>query len=406
MNACDSNLIADNLSRQGLSPADDPKNADLIILNTCSVRHQAEHKAASFLGRLKPLKKMNPDLKIVVAGCMAERLKNDLRKRFPIVDLVIGAPHIERFADILSEELGIPPASPCAGPVMDRKSGVSSCVTIMRGCGNFCSYCIVPYVRGPEISRAAGEIVPEIEGLVAAGARDVTLLGQNVNSYTDGTLDFAGLLEKIHGIKDLLRIRFMTSHPKDLGERLIDAVAGLDKVCEHVHLPLQSGSDKILSAMNRRYTVAHYRARMEALKKKVPGISITTDILVGFPGETEDDHRQTVRLIEEIGFDSMFVFKYSPRPGTAAARLADDVPLATKEERLAEVLALGNRLSTQKNAILIGTVQDVLLERTDEGRTRTNTKVFIPTHAQAGSVGRCIPVRITEGKINSLIGQV
>lgn len=403
MNSSDSDMIAGHLLRQGYSPADDPENSDIIILNTCSVRQQAEHKAASFLGRLEPLKKKNNDLKIVVAGCMAERAGKELKKRFPMIDCVIGAKNIGNIAEILSGELGIETGAPAPAP---GKSAVSSFVTIMRGCGNFCSYCIVPYVRGPETSRNAGEIISEVETLAASGARDVMLLGQNVNSYNDGALDFAGLLEKMNGVKDILRVRFMTSHPKDLSERLIDAMAGLEKVCEHVHLPLQSGSDRILEAMNRKYTAARYVSIVEALKRKVPGVSITTDILVGFPGETKDDHRRTVRLIEDIGFDSLFVFKYSPRPGTAAATLPDDVPRPVKEERLAEVLALGNRLSAQKNAIVKGTVQEVLLERTNEGRTRTNKKVFIPAHANEGLVGRCIPVRITEGKINSLIGEV
>jgi tRNA-N(6)-(isopentenyl)adenosine-37 thiotransferase enzyme MiaB len=305
MNANDSDLIAGHLLRQGFSSSDDPKKADLIILNTCSVRQQAEHKAASFLGRLEPLKKKNKDLKIVVAGCMAERAGKELQKRFPIVDLVIGAKKIGNFAAMLSDELGIEAGTPAPAP---GRSAVSSFVTIMRGCGNFCSYCIVPYVRGPETSREAGEIVSEVEALAAAGARDVMLLGQNVNSYKDGALDFAALLEKINGVKDVQRVRFMTSHPKDLGERLIDAMAGLDKVCEHVHLPLQSGSNRILEAMNRKYTAARYVSIVEALKRKIPGASITTDILVGFPGETEDDHRQTMRMIEDTGFDSLFVF--------------------------------------------------------------------------------------------------
>jgi tRNA-2-methylthio-N6-dimethylallyladenosine synthase len=408
MNAYDSGSMAAHLERCGFSPADEPGKADLVIVNTCSVRQMAEHKAASLLGRLSDLKEKRPELHVVLAGCMAERTRQSIRKRFPVVDLVVGATEVERFPELLAEIIadlkpGTPSAADTAHPTL-----VTSFVTIMRGCENFCSYCIVPFVRGKEQSRPAQEILTEIAARAQAGTREVTLLGQNVNSYHDGSIDFPELLQRVNGVPGLERIRFMTNHPKDASDRLIDAMRTARKVCEHIHLPLQSASDRVLSAMNRRYTYDEYKARVDRVRRGVPGISLSTDILIGFPGESDDDFRRTLDAVHTLEFDFLFAFKYSPRPGTAAMRMNDDVPLAVKEERLARILETEDGVSARKNAALRGTVQEVLVEGRHEdiceGRTRGNKKVFF--RSPDDLTGRLVHVTISDTKINSLTGTV
>jgi tRNA-2-methylthio-N6-dimethylallyladenosine synthase len=362
----------------------------------------------SFIGRLEPLKKENRHLKIIVTGCAAERMGKALQRRFPIVDLTLGAKSIQSFPEVF--DTAFPARSKkLPAPVAD-KSPLSALVTIMRGCDNFCSYCIVPHVRGREESRPAGEIIDEIVALAGEGTKEVMLLGQNVNSY-QGTfkkhpLDFAGLLAGINEIPGIERIRFMTSHPKDLSDALIDAMSSLDKVCEHLHLPLQAGSDNVLKAMNRSYTAAAYKKLIEKLRRTVPGISITTDIMVGFPGETEQDFKKTMALVLTVRFDALFAFKYSPRPGTASANLPDDVDREAKEARLAALLDAANGISLSKNATLVGTVEEILVEEADGlnamGRTRTNKKVFFT--APHDLTGQTVNVRISEAKPNSLTG--
>jgi len=422
MNVADSDSIGQHLAGLGMEYASDVAAADIVFINTCSVRQQAEQRALSFVGRLEPFKRANSRLKVVVVGCMAQREGQRLQKQLPIIDLVIGSKDIERFPEIIAGFLspgtkedplmqnpGYSGNSGFAGETPDQGSAhnrTSAFVTIMRGCENFCSYCIVPLVRGPEKSRPAREIIAEIETKVRGGARDITLLGQNVNSYRSGDTDFPELLALANNIRGLDRIRFMTSHPKDFSDRLIDTVADLDKVCEHLHLPLQSGSDRVLASMNRRYTSADYRCIVDKLRKHIPDAALTTDIMVGFPGETDDDFSATLDLLRAVEFDFLFAFKYSPRPGTAAASLSDSVPVALKEQRHSRVLEMIRGISTQKNAKLVNTIQEVLVEGARDGqfvgRTRTNKRVFFS--CDASRVGHLIDVRITGIKLNSLTG--
>ncbi|MBN1824210.1 MAG: tRNA (N6-isopentenyl adenosine(37)-C2)-methylthiotransferase MiaB [Endomicrobiales bacterium] len=430
MNVADSEEMAMHLMSCGHTETGDMKSADIILVNTCSVREHPENSALSFLGRIKPLKRKNPELKVIFAGCVAQRLKDVIKKRFPAVDLVIGAKDIGKFPEIIGRELAnwrigelasskaLPIRQSSSSPIHD----VSSFVTITRGCENFCSYCIVPYVRGREFSLPASGIVNEIKILAGKGVKEVTLLGQNVNSYIDGSglavrssekrqsskaLDFADLLSEVNKIEGIERIRFISSHPKDFSDKLIDAVAGLQKVCEHVHLPIQSGSDRILAAMNRKYGVAKYMSIVEKLRNKVKDISITSDILVGFPGETEADFKNTLDAVKQAGFDSLFAFKYSPRPGTLAASLKDNVPLETKESRLQRVLHAANTVAMNTNAKLAGTLQEVLIDAREDdghsGRTRTNKKVFLKNARL--SLGSTVTARIVGTKISTLIGE-
>lgn len=406
MNVADSDLIGAHLSSLGMHATVHLSEADIVIINTCSVRQLAEQKAQSYIGRLKPYKAAKPSLKVIVAGCMGQRAGSKLRSKYPIIDLVVGARDIEKFPHVFNAWWGKSPSGEQPASFHPAEGDIAFFVTIMRGCGNFCSYCIVPHVRGPEKSRPPQEIIDEISAYVRHGGRDVTLLGQNVNSYLSEGVDFSALLARVNDINGLERIRFMTSHPKDLSERLISAMAALPRVCEHLHLPLQSGSDRVLAAMNRRYTAADYLRTIEAVRSRVPGVVFTTDILVGFPGETDADFDQTMQVIDAVGYESLFVFKYSPRPGTASSLCEDNVPQAVKEARLETVLARANGFSARKNATLIGTTADVLVERCThgicEGHTRTHRRVFFP--GTASTVGTIVTVRVAEAKVNSLSG--
>lgn len=434
MNVADSDFVESHLRSLGFKPAKDEKKADFVFLNTCTVRQQAENRALSYIGRLKFIKNKNAGMKVIILGCAAERLKKTLKTDFPIVDLVVGAKDIEHFPYLFDRVFGneivahqkskildsrLKPSgmtsqkklTPCPLPLTPT---VSAFVTIMRGCGNYCSYCIVPFVRGPEKSRPLDEIISEIISLVKNGTKEVTLLGQNVNSYsghgsrvTSGKYDFSDLLAEVNKIKGIERIRFMTSHPKDLSDKLISAMTSLDKVCEHIHLPLQSGSDKILKKMNRGYISKDYLKLVSKLRKNIPEISITTDILVGFPGETKKDFKNTIDIIKKCDFDFLFAFKYSPRQGTSASKLKGDVAQDVKEKRLAEILKLANGISIKKNAKLIGTIQEALVCEDRNGifvgNTRTNKKVFVVSNKNL--LGKIVKVQIVESKINSLIGK-
>jgi tRNA-2-methylthio-N6-dimethylallyladenosine synthase len=414
MNVADSDTMARELAGMGLEAADQAEDADVIVVNTCTVRDHAEHRALSYVGRLKPYKARNKSLVIIVAGCAAERLgEKNIRSRFPIVDAVVGAKGLERFPGTVRQLLRAGEGQ-SVSPSLPRRP--RAFVTVMRGCENFCSYCIVPFVRGKEISRPVPEILREVVGLAGQGVREITLLGQNVNSYAGygsadavgGTkTDFAGLLGLVGKVDGISRIRFMTSHPKDLGQRLMDAMAGVDKVCEHLHLPLQSGSDLMLAAMNRGYTSSQYRKLIETLRSKVPGIAVSTDLIIGYPGESDRDFRETLTMVKELEFDFLFAFKYSPRAGTEAERVTDSVPREVKEQRLEEILALSYGIAARKNIPLIGTVEEVLVEETNNGtasgHTRTHKKASFP----AGSVapGNLVNVRVTACKANSLTGE-
>jgi tRNA-2-methylthio-N6-dimethylallyladenosine synthase len=414
MNVHDSEKMFGVLGNEGYSPADNPAEADLIIFNTCSIRQKAEQKFYSELGRIKSFKKNRPELKIAVAGCIAQQEGGNLFKKAPHIDFVFGPQNIH----VLSNLAGfISPHSalednPSIGerdlPVQ-RDDGIKAWVTIMYGCNNFCSYCIVPYTRGRERSRPEENICREISELAARGYKEVTLLGQNVNSYRS-SISFPELLEKLNCIDGIERIRFVTSHPKDLSSELIFAIAELPKVCEHIHLPLQSGSNEILKRMNRGYTYEDYMEKARALRDRVPGISITSDIIAGFPGETEQDHHDTIRALIEIEFDGIFAFKYSPRPLTKAAGMQNQVPDDVGSGRLNEILMLQDNITGEGNRSLEGTVQEVLIEGmsdTDKnklvGRTRSNKIVTFPTIDIRR--GTTLMVEIITGRKHSLEGK-
>jgi tRNA-2-methylthio-N6-dimethylallyladenosine synthase len=332
MNVCDSNVLSLSLSACGALKTNSFSEADVVILNTCSVRAQAEQKAFSWLGRAEELKAIKKDLQVVVIGCMAQRLGDKIQKRFKSVSLIIGAKNIDEAAKKIMQLRHFNDAALPAPPLHFWISALD-CVVIMRGCDNYCSYCVVPYVRGKEISLNFEDIIKECQICVKNGIKEITLLGQNVNSYNYNGLNFSRLLKKIAAINELETLTFMTSHPKDLSDDLIDVMSNEPKIKKYIHLPMQSGSDKILNLMNRKYTYAHYKGLIDKLRAKIPNINITTDIIVGFPQETQEDFDQTLQAVKDIKFNALFVFKYSPRPNTKAAQMKDDVPLDEKKRR-------------------------------------------------------------------------
>jgi tRNA-2-methylthio-N6-dimethylallyladenosine synthase len=408
MNIYDSGFISDLLLDAGYKEASGPAEADIILINTCSVRERAERKALSRVSELASLNEGRRRALVGIVGCMAQRLGESLLSHRLRIDLVAGPDSYRRLPALLeSLANGHAPAVDIAQDHCGTyrrlprvHDGVTAFVTIMRGCDNFCSYCVVPYVRGRERSKPHGEIIEEVRHLVDLGVREVTLIGQNVNSYDDGEKDFGDLLEAVNRIEGLARIRFTTSHPKDLTEDVIARVRDLNKVCEHIHLPLQSGSDRILSLMNRGYTSAQYEDIAALARLEIRGVAISTDILVGFPSETAEDHLLTLRAIEAVGFESAFMFRYSPRSGTRAAELPDDVAPSEKTRRLGEVIALQNRLIDGKKSAMLGEQVEILVERqsTKEpdfflGRTRKNWLAKLPRKGVRR--GEIVTVRIT-----------
>lgn len=414
MNVHDSEKISGVLDQKGYCPTHSPKESDIIIFNTCSIRHKAEQKFFSELGRAKILKKRKPDLKIAVAGCIAQQQGEEIFKRAPYVDFVFGPQNIHKLADFLNGDSDVtacednPLIAETDLPV-SRRSGGRAWVSIMYGCNNFCSYCVVPHTRGRERSRPSENIFREIRGLVEKGFKEVTLLGQNVNSYKSDK-NFPGLLREINFIPGIERIRFVTSHPRDLSDELISAISGLEKVCEHIHLPLQSGSNRILSLMNRGYSYNDYRKKINLLRERIKGVSITTDIIAGFPREKEDDHRETIRALREIEFDGIYAFKFSPRRGTKAAAMVAQVEEGIKSERLSEILTLQDDITLKLNEKFKNTIQEILVEGAGDpdrsmltGRTRTNKIVNFKgdDSCRAGIIG----VKIVEAKRHSLFGE-
>ncbi len=383
MNVYDSDQIAKSLLTLNYKATENLKKADLIIVNTCAIREKAEQKVFSFLGRLASLKRKKPGLIIGVGGCVAQQEGKKILERVPYLDIVFGTHAIPRLPGIVERvelkkirivDIGmtekiveIEPVAdlPENGPENGPKNGkVSDFVTIMQGCDNFCTYCVVPYVRGRETSRSPEKIVKEIEGLVNSGIREVTLLGQNVNSYgkKEGLCSFAELLALINGIDGILRIRFTTSHPKDLSDDLIFAFKENEKLCRHIHLPVQSGSDSVLKRMNRKYTRALYLEKIDKLRNICPDISITSDFITGFPGETEADFKETLDLIKTVEYEGLFAFKYSDRPNAKATLFAQKISDQEKKERLKKLLDLQEIISRKKNQALVGSTQEILVE--------------------------------------------
>ena len=413
MNKLDSEVLGGILEREGFSPAASPEDADVILVNTCSVREHAERRALARLGRLLGLKSERPEVVLGVVGCMAQRMKEELLARLPGIDLVAGPDNYRKVPEVLKdgnfpvvlteqdEELyeGVEPR---------REGKVRAWVAIMRGCNNFCSYCIVPYVRGRERSRPHRSVLREVEELAEEGYKDVTLLGQNVDSYCDGEVDFAGLLRLVDRA-GVPRVRFLTSHPKDLSEEVLRAISECPSLCEHLHLPIQSGSDRVLELMRRGYTVERYIRIVEEARRLIPGISITTDILVGFPGETEEDFRMTLDVMRIVQFDDAYMYRYSPRPGTLAARFPDEVPEEEKLRRLDEVIRLQREITRKKNERLLGSEVEVLLEAPAKrggmlGRTRTGKPVVV--EGEDLKLGEFVRVRVTGTTGPTLLGVV
>jgi tRNA-2-methylthio-N6-dimethylallyladenosine synthase len=375
MNVYDSERIAAVLAPLGYQICDSVNTADLIVMNTCAIREKAEQKVFSFLGRLADIKRRRPQTIIAVGGCVAQQEGKRILKRVRFVDLVFGTQAVGRLPSLIQRvetqrvqlidtDLDDNPFAGDSDPQPEPGLEVTRFVTIMQGCDNFCSYCVVPYVRGRELSRPPEAVVAEVDRLVTAGVREVTLLGQNVNSYgrQQGICSFAQLLARVARIAKLERIRFTTSHPKDLSSDLIQAFADNPKLCHHIHLPVQSGADAILKRMNRGYTRETYLDRIESLRQVCPAIAITSDIIVGFPGESDRHFAETLQLIEQVGFDGLFAFKYSDRPNASAARFKQKVPEAVKKERLAQVLRLQEKQTLKKHKALLGSRQQVLVE--------------------------------------------
>ncbi|MBI5207456.1 MAG: tRNA (N6-isopentenyl adenosine(37)-C2)-methylthiotransferase MiaB [Candidatus Firestonebacteria bacterium] len=393
MNELDSEIMMGAVKSLGYIAADNYKNADIIILNTCSVRERAVEKIYGHIGELKRQKNNNPNLIIVIAGCLAQEIKGKILKDFPYIDLIIGTLNKKEFPalikKVINEREKIVSIKEEQEEVyefdnIERNSNVKAYVSIMEGCNNFCSYCIVPYVRGKEISRQKENILKEIENLAEKGYKEITLLGQNVNSYKDGNCDFADLLSYVHEVAGIERIRFMTSHPKDISDKLIEKAASLRKVCEHFHFPLQSGSNKILENMNRKYSFEKYFETVNYLRKLIPDISITTDFIVGFPGEEEKDFEETLNAVKIIKYDGAFIFRYSQRSGTLATNLPDSVPYKEKIRRLEYLLSVQEEILKEKNSLLINQNVEILVDGRSKkditqltGRTRTNKIVVL-----------------------------
>lgn len=439
MNVYDSEKIVSDLALHGYEKTESVESADLVVLNTCTIREKAEQKAFSFLGRLNKLKQKKSHLIVAVGGCVAQQEGEKLVKRAPVVDIVFGThaidrlpQHIKQIEDKRHRVIDIKMSESIHEKDFHKKTreneDVTTFVTIMQGCENYCTYCVVPYVRGKEMSRPPERIIEEIKHLVNQGVREVTLLGQNVNSYgiKQGFCSFAQLLEKINVIDRLLRIRFTTSHPKDLSVELMNAFVSCEKLCNHIHLPVQSGSDRILKLMNRRYNRDDYLEKVERLRKIKPDISISTDIIVGFPGETSEDYRQTLDLIREVEYDSLFAFKYSDRPEVPARHLSGKITEHEKTIRLQQVLALQEEMTLKKNRALTGSMQQVLVEGLSKkqkgkekqnpdlqwtGRTQSNIVVNFSFNSSSDITfdqiltGSIVDVKIEEAYPHSLWGK-
>ncbi len=426
MNEHDSAKMALLLGAQGYEPSDDPFVSDIVLFNTCTIREKAHHKAISEMGRAAEIKRKNPGTIVGVCGCVAQEEGGRILERFPKIDFVLGPDQLWRLPEMIERAgagetataldliddlseyhfLGLTP--PAAG----RRSSATAFVTVMKGCNCACSYCIVPSVRGREISRPVGEIVEEVRRLVEAGAKEVTMLGQNVCAYGKGSgSNLAALIRRVADETGIMRIRFTSPHPRDVTDELVREYRDNPKLAPHIHLPAQAGSDSVLRRMHRGYTRERYMKIAQDLRQARPGISITTDLIVGFCGETDADFEETLGLMQSVEFDSAFAFKYSPRPGTEAAeRMQDDVPQAVKESRLKQLLDLQRAASRRRNESLVGSTGEVLAAGLDRmgnglvtGRLADNRIVHFA--GQEGQIGSIVRVRITAANDNSLAGE-
>jgi len=423
MNVRDSEIMAGLMDRQGYTGPVPAEMADIIIFNTCSVRHSAENKVYSKLGEYLKLKRQKPGLIVAFGGCMAQLPEVVAKVKRLGVNVVFGTYNLHELPHLIEEyhqyKHRVVRVWPGHREVIEnlpshRKEGLSAFVNIMYGCNNFCSYCIVPYTRGRERSRHPRDIIREVEQLAADGFKEVTLLGQNVNSYGQGlgdSYDFADLLLMADKIEGIERIRFTTSHPKDMSDKLIDVMAAGDKLCEHIHVPLQAGSDRILNRMNRGYNREHYRQLVQRMRERIPGVAISSDLIVGFPGESEEDFRQTLDMVRQVRFDAAFTFLYSIRSGTRAATMDDQVELEVKKQRLLQLNQLQYDIALAINRSLEGSIAEVLVEGPSKtnpdrltGRTRNNRIVIFS--GEDSLVGQRTEIKITKGKTFSLFGEI
>ena len=415
MNEHDSQRMALILEELGYEITDTPEEADVILLNTCAVRHNPENKVYSVLGQLRPIKTRRPDVLIGVGGCVAQEAGQAILRREAAASLVFGPDNFFRLPELLEraragERVCETGWLPRTGPVQNfvpeewlERGHVASAkayIAITKGCNNLCSFCIVPHTRGREVSREPENILREARALAAAGAREIWLLGQNVNSYRAGETRFIHLLDAVSRIEGVRRVRFTSPHPKDWNNALTDLMAGRPSICKHLHLPFQAGSDRILGLMRRRHTLEDYLEKIRYLRARIPDAEITTDLIVGFPTETEDDFAQTLRALEEVRFSQLFSFKYSPRPGTKAAEMPDGVPRKVKEERLARVIALQNRIAAEAMRALVGTTQHVMIDGRHPkdpaiANGRTDGYRPISLHAPDLEPGAFVDVRVT-----------
>ena len=424
MNEYDSGRMLDALRElHGAEVTEDPASADLLLLNTCSIREKAQEKVFSLLGRWRALKELRPDVIIGVGGCVASQEGAALRERAPFVDIVFGPQTLHRLPALIQQVRGNrKPLVDISFPEIEkfdrlpepRAQGASAFVSVMEGCSKYCSFCVVPYTRGEEISRPFDDVIAEVAGLAAQGVKEINLLGQNVNAYRgpmhDGDVaDLALLIHYVAEVEGIERIRFTTSHPVEFSDRLIQAYADQPKLVSHLHLPVQSGSDRILAQMKRGHTILEYKSRIRRLRALRPDLDLSSDFIVGFPGETDDDHAATMRLVEELRFDFSFSFIYSPRPGTPAASLPDDVPMAVKKARLQALQALIEVQGRARNEAMVGGVQRVLVEgpsRRDaaELAARTANNRVVNFTGPAELIGRMVDLHITEAQPHSLRG--
>ena len=428
MNVHETEKLAGILEKRDYKRAESAETADIIVFNTCCIRESAEQKILGNIGAVKPLKKKNKNLIVAVCGCMSQQkdMAANLKKKFPFIDIVFGANNVEFFGEYLDEFLK---QRKFVNQVIDDKSYIENIdkinvvrdnslyayVNIMYGCNNFCTYCIVPYVRGREKSRKPQEIYNEVKNLLAIGYKVITLLGQNVNSYglddsTDG-VDFAQLLDTIANFDGDFELRFMTSHPKDLSDKLIEVMAKNDKISKSLHLPVQAGSDKVLKAMNRSYNITHYKNLIKKLRQAIPNITLSTDVIVGFPGETEQDYQATVDLVKEIKFHNAFVFMYSKRKGTIAEKMEDQVPLNVKRERIHNLLQIQHEISTKLFENMVGSTQRVLLEQENNlyyiGKVQCGKVAKISkANTKKLDLGKFYDCTIIDYKNGNLIGRV
>jgi len=417
MNVADSEVVTSIMSSAGYSQTKDLERADVIFVNTCAVRENAEERVYGRLGDFKHLKRANPAVIVGVLGCMAERLRKDLMESESFVDLVVGPDEYRSLPKLVENavagERGIAVKLSRVENYDDivpfRSDGISAWISVMRGCDKFCTFCVVPFTRGRERSRSLTSIVREVEDLARRGFKEVTLLGQNVNSYLDQSSDFADLLAAVARIDRTIRVRFTTSHPQDMSLKLIETIAAHSNICNYIHLPVQSGSDRVLELMNRTYSADHYLKLVRTIKQTIPGVSLSTDIIAGFPTETAEDHKSTIDLIKEVGYDGAFTFKYSPRENTKAWMMADDIPEEVKVERLNEIIDVQREISFRKNQQMIGSTVEVLVEGESKksvsefcGRSDTNKMAIFPRNGyQAGDY---IRVRVQRANSATLFG--